>query len=363
MSLRIGCCITPHGFGHAARTAAILEALGRRRPVHGVVVTLVPRWFFADSLSMPFSYHQLTTDIGLVQKNSLEEDLPATLQALNGYYPLAEELVDRAVRLFTDCDCILCDISPLGIVAADRLGVPSILVENFTWDWIYRGYIDREPAFVPYIDYLQSLYGKADYRLQTAPVCRPVATAFATGPVSRQGRKDRQWIRRFLDIDEHALVVLITMGGVSGDEYDMEPLRRADGYVFLVAGRGESLVRSGNLRLLPRQCGLYHPDLTGAADLVVGKVGYSTLAEVYAAGVPYGYIARKEFRESGVLVDFIHRNRLGLEIRANELYSGDWLRQIPAIMALRCNKAGRENGADAAADFILNTVMSSVMKK
>lgn len=48
MNLRIGCCITPHGFGHAARAAAVVEAVGKRIPAEFVVVTTVPEWFFSD---------------------------------------------------------------------------------------------------------------------------------------------------------------------------------------------------------------------------------------------------------------------------------------------------------------------------
>ena len=141
MTLRIGCCITPHGFGHAARAAAVVEAVGRQVPVELVVVTSVPKWFFTDSLSVPFQYCPLTTDIGLIQTNSLCEDLPATIRALDSFYPVSRERVVRLIQLFFGCDLILCDIAPLGIVAAQGLGIPSVLIENFTWDWIYSGYV------------------------------------------------------------------------------------------------------------------------------------------------------------------------------------------------------------------------------
>jgi hypothetical protein len=37
--LRIGCCITPHGLGHAARACAVMEALSLRLPVHYKIVS------------------------------------------------------------------------------------------------------------------------------------------------------------------------------------------------------------------------------------------------------------------------------------------------------------------------------------
>ncbi|HHL33080.1 MAG TPA: hypothetical protein ENJ30_01805 [Desulfobulbaceae bacterium] len=357
MTLRVGCCITPHGFGHAARTAAILAAIGRQMDIEPVLCTTVPRWFFADSLSMPFSYHPSATDIGLVQKNSLVEDLPATLQALDGLYPLSEKRIERAAEIFKDCGCILCDIAPLGIAAARRLGVPSVLIENFTWDWIYEGYLDQEKGFLPYIEYLQLLYRQADYHLQTIPICHRSPGAVPIAPVSRVRKMDRAEIRRLLAIDEQAGVVLMTMGGIGGDAYDTSLLQRAGEYVFLFAGQEKSLPASGNIRFLPRECGIFHPDLIGASDLVVGKVGYSTLAEVYAAGVPWAYISRKSFPESRVLVDFIRQNHMGAEVSADDVHNGSWLDQLPDLVNMQSNNKERENGADGAADFIIDRVL------
>ena len=357
MTLRIGCCITPHGFGHAARTAAILAAIGRRMDIEPVICTTVPRWFFADSLSMPFSYHASATDIGLVQKNSLIEDLPATLPALDAFYPLSEKRIERAAEIFKDCGCILCDIAPLGIAAARRLEVPSVLIENFTWDWIYEGYLDQEKGLLSYIEYLRSIYRQADYHLQAIPICHRSPGAVPIAPVSRARKMDRTEIRRLLALDEQDRVVLMTMGGIGGDAYDIRLLQRAGEYVFLLAGQGESLVASGNLRFFPGECGLFHPDLIGASDLVVGKVGYSTLAEVYGAGVPWAYIPREAFPESRVLVDFIRQNHMGSEVSADDLHSGIWLRLLPELINMQREIGPRENGADAAAEFVIDRVL------
>ena len=355
--IRIGCCITPHGFGHAARVAAILAAIGRRLDIEPVICTTVPRWFFADSLSMPFSWHEEATDIGLVQKDSLVEDLPATLQALDRLYPLSEKRIDRAAEIFKDCGCILCDIAPLGIAAARRLGVPSVLVENFTWDWIYEGYLDREKGLLPHIEYLRSMYRQADYHLQTIPVCQRIPGAVPIAPVSRARKMGRSEIRRLLALDEEDRVVLMTMGGIGGYGCDISLLQRAGEYVFLLAGQGESLAACGNIRFLPRNCGLFHPDLTGACDLVVGKVGYSTLAEVYAAGVPWACIPRETFPESRILVEFIRQKRMGAEVSVDDFYNGAWLSRLPGLINMRRQAGPRENGADAAADFITDRVL------
>ncbi|HMQ55190.1 MAG TPA: hypothetical protein PKD98_24115, partial [Anaerolineae bacterium] len=113
--------ISPHGFGHAARASAVMTALQKLIPnVHFEIFTKVPAWFFAESGVTSFSYHETLTDIGLVQKDALVEDLPQTLEALNNFLPFDPTLVDTLARQvdLAASRLILCDIAPLGIVVA-----------------------------------------------------------------------------------------------------------------------------------------------------------------------------------------------------------------------------------------------------
>ena len=75
----MACFVTPHGFGHAARCSAVLQALVERRPsVRLHIFTTVPEWFFHKSIGEIYDYHLCTTDVGLVQVSPLVEDLRRT---------------------------------------------------------------------------------------------------------------------------------------------------------------------------------------------------------------------------------------------------------------------------------------------
>jgi hypothetical protein len=39
---------------------------------------------------------------------------------------------------------VVADIPPLAVAAAERAGIPSVALANFTWDWIYRGFPESE---------------------------------------------------------------------------------------------------------------------------------------------------------------------------------------------------------------------------
>jgi len=101
------------------------------------------------------------------------------------------------------------------------------------------------------------------------------------------------------------------MGGISSQYPFLEDLEERAHVTFIVPGGAQDIEAKGNLRLLPHRSGFFHPDLVHASDGVIGKVGYSTLAEVFQAGVPFGYIARPDFRESPCLASFIEEKMPG----------------------------------------------------
>jgi hypothetical protein len=352
----IACFVTPHGFGHAARAAAVVDALGEL--VGGLrphLFTTVPRWFFSESLGMDFSLHRLEADVGLVQRGPFGEDLPATVARLRALYPPDEahvaRLAGRLVRL--GCRAVLCDISPLGIAVAQAAGLPCALVENFTWGWIYRDLAAREPGLLPFAAVLDGLVDRADLRLQSQPVCQPASGAARVGPISRRPRGARAATRAALGVAPRRPAVLVTMGGIPHDGFAVKPLLDVPGVEFILAGAARRRRRVGNVLLLPHRSGFYHPDLAAAADAVVGKIGYSTLAETCRARVPYGFVPRTGFPESAVLARWLVGRDRGLRIDPAAFASGSWVRRVPELLALGRPSERFPDGARQAARLIL----------
>jgi UDP:flavonoid glycosyltransferase YjiC (YdhE family) len=354
---RIAYFISPHGYGHAARAAAVMNALAQLEPeVHFDIFTQVPAWFFHDSLVASFTYHALLADIGLAQKNSLVEDMPETLRRLADFLPFPSTLLGKLAQQLGQLPCRLavCDISPLGIAVAKAARLPVVLIENFTWDWIYEGYLDSTPQLKPYVELLRRLFTSADYHIQTEPVCYPNSPHLTTRPVSRAGRIPAQITRQKLGIPAQATAILLTMGGIPWDYNFLTQLQACRDYYFIIPGGSQQHQIQANLVLLPHHSVFYHPDLVNASDAVVGKLGYSTLAEVYQAGIPFGYIPRAGFRESEVMRHFVDRHMPSRPITAAQFESGDWLGILPGLLAQpRCPKE-QANGAEQVAQFIGN---------
>ena len=360
--MQIAYFVSPHGYGHASRAAGIMLALSEAMPdLRHHIFTLIPEWFFEASRVPNVIYHRQLTDIGLVQDTALIENLPETLRRLDEFMPFHPAMVDALAATLNRLDCrlVICDIAPLGIAVAQAAGLPSVLVENFTWDWIYQGYVEQAPAMQGYIDYLSDLFRAADYHIQTNPICEIHPTDLTVPPISRPGRTPANQIRQQLEITPQAQVVMLTMGGTRWDYTYLSRLETAGDTIFVIPGVGEEPARQGNVITLPHHSEFFHPDLINAADAVIGKVGYSTIAEVYQAGVPFGFVSRPHFRESPLLVDFIEREMSGLPISAEAFETGDWLTQLPDLFALPGINDRQENGARSVVQFIHRLLMSS----
>ncbi len=360
--LSIAYFITSHGFGHASRASAVMNAVYDRWPfVHFEIYTLTPEWFFKNSLKAPFAYHAEQTDVGLVQISSLHFNLDKTFDALEKFLPFGQNLLDALAEQlhFSDCQWIISDISPLGIAVGEHAGITSVLVENFTWDWIYEAYLPADQRFRKYIDLLSDLYGKAGHRIQAQPVCSHRRAQLCTPPISRKPLTDARIVREKLGINERDQMVLITMGGILETLPFTGQLAGFDEHIcFVVPGTASKLPSGGkkhhNIIFLPQNSTFYHPDLVNAADAVVGKVGYSTLAEIYHAGVPYGFITRSDFRESSVFESYIQSNMAGIRIDEKDFISGEWLKQLSGLLALPKPSISEPNGAGSAAEYICN---------
>lgn len=352
----VACFISPHGLGHAARSAAVLAALQRLQPgIKLHLFTTAPRKFFTESGCHNPVLHDTDTDVGFVQSSALAADLLATVERLDDFLPFHTnhlELLAEPVRR-ARCGLVLCDIAPLGIAVARQAGLPSVLIENFMWHDLYRPYLANHPRLAPHAETLRGLFSQANLHIQTRPVCRPIEADLTVGPVSRPPRQTPAAIRKALALGSDVRIVLITMGGVGQHTPLLDSMAHRKDIVFVVAWGSPKLQRSGNVIRLPLQSDFYHPDLVHAADAVIGKVGYSTLAEVYHAGVPFGYVVRDGYPEMPPLVAFIEKEMPGLPLPAAFLETDSAGDSIDRLLALPHHPPTAPNGADAIANFLL----------
>lgn len=351
MTTELSCFISPHGFGHATRTIGLLQALQNHLPkLKARLFTTVPQSLFQGS-DLNFSYHPAITDIGLVQHDAFVADRQQTIDRLAELIPFAPSLIGECADLCRFSRLIICDISSLGIEVGRSANIPTLLVENFTWDWIYTQ-MGTESGFEPYIKFLSNSYAKADFRIQTDPVCNPVPCDLHCPPMARRRTVERSLIRADLAASQRK-IILISMGGVALDLPFLKDLRYFGDYFFVVAGQSRDGIIGDNIRLLGPHSGLHHPDLINGADLLICKSGYSTIAECQQTSTPICCVARENFGESEVVERYVAQEMNGTVISERYFFSGEWLNDLGEMMQ-RSRETLPANGADQAAEFIVS---------
>ena len=364
--MNIAYFISSHGFGHATRATAIMAALRARDPeIRFEIFTGTPEWLFLDAGLTNYNYHPGAVDVGLVQRSPMEHDLPKTIEAVTSYIDSIPEKAGEIAAELRELDvrAVVCDISPLGIIAGKKAGLPVILFENFTWDWIYEIYEPEYPEFCRIDAQYRGIFMQADVRMQSDPLCDPIpgpaSNIFYIPPVSRRPHHSPETLRKMLDIPAKHRIGLISMGGIPEDLEFAVNCQIPDDVTLLLPGTFTKTEKIGNKILLPHHSGVYHPDMVHAADFVIGKAGYSTIGEVCASGAAYGFISRNNFRESDVTSDFLRKRPNTMEIRMDRFERFTLNEEISELLAMGKNAPQAVNGSQIAADIILQTLRAA----
>jgi L-arabinokinase len=346
--------ITGHGLGHASRACRIIAALTARHPaIRCEVVSDAAPWFLADNLPPGVAVVSRTFDVGVRQADSLEMHLEATVAACRQLQAAAPGLIaaESADLRQAGVDLVATDVAALPCAAAAEAGIPAVIVSNFTWDWIYEGFVDTHPAFAEVIDWQRSCYRLARLALRL-PFRGPMPTGVEVIDlplVTRRSEQAKEQVRSRLGMVESQRLALLSFGGFGLDEAPLDGLARLADWVFLA----EAPLVAGNplLRQLPAE--IPYPDLVNAADVVITKPGYGIVAECLAHRTPVLYTPRGNFREQALLVEGLHRYGRAVEIDNARLRRGEWQEALEQLLTLPRPAASLEtNGAEVAADHL-----------
>ena len=356
---RIGVFITSHGFGHATRTCAVLNEISKTRSCSFIIFSTLPQYFFLQNLNFDsFELVSLKTDVGLVQEGPFAHDLTKTYIELEEFLLFKSSDFQKALTLSRDkeLDLIICDISPLGLEVSHRLGIPSVLIENFTWDWIYEAYQKMHSGWSDIIDRISKVYENADLRIQAKPFCLENDNSVKVPPISRSLIRSPDEIRKKLGCDRASKLIILTTGGITKELLLSEKLKVYKNYTFILSGDFKITSRDQNIISLPMSSSIHYPDLVNASNLVVGKVGYGTLAECWATETPLIGCFRNNFRESEVLRKFVKQNIQHKEISIDDFESMNWVSDIQNILSVKSFgvQKANTNGVSLAANHIIN---------
>jgi L-arabinokinase len=338
--------ISGHGFGHASRVIEVINALGAALPQARVVVrTSAARWLLDVTLRVAADVAEVTTDVGVIQRDSLHEDIAATTRAAAAFYdtsafgPRADE--EAAALQALGASLVVADLPPLALEAAHRAGVPSVALGNFTWDWIYEGYpaLTRQaPHVVPAIRAAHAHAGSV-LRLPMWGGFEGWTCPITDVPfVARHAARAPEEVRAYLGVPDGRRMALASFGGLGIADLNLAALGSlAD---WTVVTTGHALGWSGSLpdgiRIVDDRAvygaGFRYEDLVRAADIVVTKPGYGIIAECVANGTALLYTSRGDFAEYPVLAAAMPRVLRCRFIGHDDLYAGRWATHLDALL-------------------------------
>lgn len=304
--MRLLVTVTPHGFGHAAQTAVVINALQQGLPGLRVSVqTTVPRQFLEDRIRGPFEYVARETNFGLRMQSALQIDLEESARDYTrlhrdwGQRVSAEAAGIRALRP----DLVLSNVAYLPLAAAQTLGIPSVALCSLNWAGIYRHYFAERPEAAAILGEIEAAYNSAEAFLcpQPSMPMPELANSVPIGCLARLGRQRRAQINQCLAASPDERLILVSLGGTQTG-VPLRPWPSLAGVRWIVPA-------AWNLER-PDICsfeslGVPFTDVLCSSDGVLGKCGYGTVCECACNGTPLFYFPRPDWPEERILLDWL----------------------------------------------------------
>lgn len=279
--------ISDYGFGHAARSIAIIRELLEKEPSYRVIIC---HSFAMDFLrnSLPYdqvSFRKIATDVGyFLKEGSLEPDKEKLAKEFDRFVEDWEKKILSEVPFFqlAKVDLIITDISPLPLESADRVGIPTIGISNFTWYTAYESLLDQKR-----LEIWKSSYAKMSYFFLLAgnresdwPCEKRLFPFFAC-------KVQEDMVERIIDqINPTRKKTIIFFGlgmKIEGIEVESLPLWESDNCVFIVSSNVK--VDRDNVFSIPIE-ETESQAYIAASDLVITKAGWGTISEAVVYNVP-----------------------------------------------------------------------------
>lgn len=353
--------ISGHGFGHASRQIEVINALSPRIPGWRIVVrTAASRWLFDRTARSPFTLIEGPCDTGVVQVDSLRLDARETVRRAADYYRHLPDLITAEAGLLRQHDArlVIADAPPLACAAAAAAGIPSVVLANFTWDWIYESYpaaLASAPDLIPVI---QRAYRAADaaWRL-------PLHGGFATFErcvdvpfIARHATHDRPEVRRRLDLPARSPLALSSFGGFGLRDFDPRGLDCLDRWGVVLTGRHAPASLPHGVWFIDERamydCGVRYEDLVASVDAVVTKPGFGIVSECLANDTAMLYTSRGRFAEYDVMVADMPRFLRCEYIDMDALLAGRWRDALDRLQQRpQAPEHPRTDGAEVVAEM------------
>jgi hypothetical protein len=344
--------VSGHGLGHSARQVEILRRIPSEIPL--IIKTRAPEAFWRSEVNRPFTFLLDSFDVGCIQKNGLEIDIPATFSAVQEIIAANEVREQSEIAFLKEAEArlVVTDIAAFPLKIASRCGIPSLCIANFTWVEIYRAFLGEHADFAEIIErYVR------EYECATALLKAGLALEMPyfsvqedIGLVARTGVRRREDVLQLLpdEARNQRLALVYVSGWGLPINYGM--LERYSDWQFISLDPPPIL--PSNWTVLSRY-DLPHPDLVASMDCVISKPGYGIVGECLAAGTPFLYPPRPQFAEYFAIDAGLTEWQGGIRMTEQDFHRGDWRMYLDSVPSYESVPGQKTNGGERAAAAML----------
>ncbi len=298
--------VTDSGFGHMTRTVALINQILEYSDYNVMLISNREQNSYARiglrNYEKRVSFSSIDTDANVVLKpHSLDVDIEATEKAVEKFYYDMDMYLEDHYGLLKGLDivAVITDISILGIMVAEKLGVKAIGVSNYTWYNRFKKYGLKQEI----LDFYLKWYNKLDLLLklqfsdnmdditcetkQVGLICREI------NEMNSSDFKKKYWP-----------AVYLSVGQV---EKKIEKFKIDFPLGTIVATGAIEVEGNGYLVKLPPRVSSTH-DYIAASSFALIKGGWSSVAECLVLGVPFGILEQGDSEDAELVAKLFERN-------------------------------------------------------
>ena len=345
--------ITGHGYGHAAMTLPVVDALAALRP--GLRLTLrssLPDAWLRARVAAPFDY-LVNHELGMAMENSLRVKAWESLAHYAAVHSDWDGAVARAAAELAslDADLLVSNVGYLSLAAARQIGIDRVAYSSLNWADVFWGYCGHLPGADRIMSQMVEAYAAAGAFIQPTPSMPmpSIRNGLSTAPVVRIGRNRRAEIARMLNLGDDVRLAVISLGGIETEvAYSAWP--RLAGW-RVVSGAQDRPDHPDVV--LWNELGMPFIDILASADLLVIKPGYGLITEAVCNGKPALYVPRPGWPETEAQLAWLERHGIGRAISEQDLHGGRFLADASDLLSGNLPPPPAADGAGEVARLIL----------
>ncbi len=344
--------ISPHGYGHIAQCAPVVNALGERlAPLRLTVRSAAPRPVLASHFQGELEVLAPGPEPGLLMADGMTVLPRASFDAYRALHARWDERVAQEARTLQalGVDLVLSAVGCLPLAAARRAGVPSVGIGSFHWAAMFQHYCGHYEGAGEIAARMLAAYREASCFIALTPgMPMPELAPARVGPVARLGRNRSAEIRARLGLEAAIRLALVALGGIP-TPLPLKALPAVPGLHWLVPQQGASRRTDASAS---EALSMGFNDLIASVDLVLTKPGYGTFVEAACAGAAVVTLARPDWPETPYLVEWL-RSHARCEVLPPEGFApGELQTAVEELLALPRPTAPRPTGIREAAQIV-----------